>query len=79
MKIRIGYFASLREACGLDEESLDVASQTLSELYERCAGMHGFQLDRQHLRVAVHDAFADWDDPVRDGDYVVFIPPVAGG
>ncbi len=32
-----------------------------------------------HLRVAIDDVFAHWDDPLFDGDRVAFIPPVAGG
>ena len=31
------------------------------------------------LRVAINAAFADWESELRDGDEVVFIPPVAGG
>ena len=31
------------------------------------------------LRVAVNAEFAAWDRPVRDGDEIVFLPPVAGG
>jgi len=27
----------------------------------------------------VNDEFCDWETPLRDGDLVVFIPPVAGG
>jgi molybdopterin converting factor subunit 1 len=79
MTIRIGYFASLRDACGLEDEILDVKTQTVSDLYERCATVHRFPLARQHLRVAVNDAFADWNHLLKEGDFVVFIPPVAGG
>jgi molybdopterin synthase catalytic subunit/molybdopterin converting factor small subunit len=31
------------------------------------------------LRVAVNQSYASWDAPVRPGDAVAFIPPVAGG
>ncbi len=31
------------------------------------------------LRVAVNAEFGDWQQPLADGDAVVFIPPVAGG
>jgi molybdopterin converting factor small subunit len=29
--------------------------------------------------VAINDAFEPWAAPIRDGDAVVFLPPVAGG
>jgi molybdopterin converting factor small subunit len=31
------------------------------------------------LRVAINGTYAAWDEPVRDGDEVAIIPPVAGG
>ena len=31
------------------------------------------------VRVAVNDEFADWNQTLREGDELVFIPPVAGG
>ncbi|MEE7546298.1 MoaD/ThiS family protein, partial [Xanthomonas sp. Kuri4-1] len=31
------------------------------------------------LRVAVDGAFARWDEALRDGSEVAFIPPVSGG
>jgi molybdopterin synthase sulfur carrier subunit len=29
--------------------------------------------------VAVNQAMADWETPLRDGDEVAFFPPVTGG
>jgi molybdopterin converting factor small subunit len=29
--------------------------------------------------VAINAEFRDWQSPLKDGDSVVFIPPVAGG
>jgi molybdopterin synthase sulfur carrier subunit len=40
---------------------------------------HGFALPVERVRVAVDGAFARWEDPVRDGSEVAFIPPVSGG
>jgi molybdopterin converting factor small subunit len=48
-------------------------------LYTEVRARHGFTLDANFLRVAVNDEFADWHAPLRDGDHIVFIPPVAGG
>ena len=31
------------------------------------------------LRVAVNSEFGEWEQPLSEGDSVVFIPPVAGG
>jgi molybdopterin synthase sulfur carrier subunit len=36
-------------------------------------------LPRERLRVAVDGEFARWDQPVRAGSEIAFIPPVSGG
>jgi molybdopterin converting factor subunit 1 len=76
--IRIEYFALLREHVGRAREDLTTAAKTVGELYA--------ELDRRYafppvgrVKVAVNDEFRDWNAPLRDGDFVVFIPPVAGG
>jgi molybdopterin converting factor small subunit len=36
-------------------------------------------LTAEQLKVALNSEFSDWQTPLRHGDTVVFIPPVAGG
>jgi molybdopterin synthase sulfur carrier subunit len=72
------YFASLRDAAGLERESVEHAGD-LPALYAVLQARHGFALPRERLRVAVDGAFAPWDAPLRDGAEVAFIPPVSGG
>lgn len=78
MSIRVRYFASLRDAAGCAEETIDYAGD-LGSLYESLAARHGFSFPRARLRVAVDGAFADWDAVLADGAEVVFVPPVSGG
>ncbi len=77
--IHVHYFAILREQRGLGQEKLATAAATAGELYEELRTRHGFSLPAQRLRVAVNDEFAPWTAPLREGDTLVFIPPVAGG
>lgn len=77
--VRVQYFAILREEAGLSEENVETSAQTLAELYEELSARHGFGLARERLKVVVNEEFDEWTRPVRDGDIVVFIPPVAGG
>lgn len=72
------YFASLRDAAGVASEPVDAAGD-LSGLYELLRARHGFALPRERLRVAVDGEFARWDQPVRAGSEIAFIPPVSGG
>ena len=77
--IRVVYFALLREERGLSEESLETDAQTPKALYTQLRAEHDFRLGPERLKVAVNDAFVSWDHPLKAGDEVVFIPPVAGG
>ena len=58
---------------------LTTAAATPLALYEELRTRHGFTLPGDRVRAAVNDAFVAADAPLRDGDRVVFIPPVAGG
>jgi sulfur-carrier protein len=77
--VSVRYFAILREQRGLGEERVSTNAATMAELYEELRRLHGFTLPSERLRVAVNDEFQSWGASVRDGDILVFIPPVAGG
>ena len=77
--IRVQYFAILREQAGRSEETLDTLAATPAELYDELRTRHPFQLEAAQLKVALNAEFSDWCAPLRHGDTVVFIPPVAGG
>ncbi len=77
--IQVLYFAILREQRGLSRESLATAVGTVGELYDELRGKHGFTLGGEHLRAAINDEFMPWNAPLKSGDVVTFIPPVAGG
>jgi molybdenum cofactor guanylyltransferase len=78
-RLRLRYFASLREDAGRTAESIETTAATPAALYAELAERHSFRLSQAQLRVAVNSAFADWDRALADDDEVVFIPPVAGG
>jgi len=79
MKIHVQYFALLREQRGVTEEHLDTAAATPAALYEELRARHGFTLPPDSVRAAVNAEFVVSSAALRDGDRVVFIPPVAGG
>lgn len=78
-QINIQYYALLREQAGRSAESLVTTAATPRELYDELRERHPFSLAPQMLRVAVNSEFGDWQQPLKAGDSVVFIPPVAGG
>lgn len=81
MNIRIRYFASLREITGQNEEMLSlpddttVASMrdTLLVRYPR------LQTVMERAVCAVNHHYVPVETVLREGDEVVFIPPVGGG
>lgn len=77
--VRIRYFAVLREERGRDEEALRTGAGTAAALYDELRGRFSFSLPADRLRVACNGDFVRWNHALRDGDMVVFIPPVAGG
>jgi molybdopterin-guanine dinucleotide biosynthesis protein A len=77
--LQIHYFALLREQAGRNNETVSSRARDARELYEELRARHGLLLAPEQLRVAVNEEFADWSQPLREGDSVVFLPPVAGG
>lgn len=79
LRLKLRYFASLREQRGLSQEDIETAAATPAAVYAELAARHRFTLPGARVRVAVNGEFADPARPLGDGDEVVFIPPVAGG
>ena len=77
--LRVQYFALLREQAGRSEETVETSAANPRELLEQLRARHRFTLPPEMLKVAVNGDFAAWEHPLRAGDAVVFIPPVAGG
>ncbi len=78
-RIKVQYYAILREQAGRSDESIVTAAQTPRDLYIELKSRYPFSLAPEMLRVAVNAEFGEWSQHLADGDSVVFIPPVAGG
>jgi len=85
MKIRVLYFAGLREQLGSSGEDLDAAPAITT-----VAGLHTLLMARggawktalaqgRAVRVSVNQEMAQPTTPVSPGDEVAFFPPVTGG
>lgn len=79
ISVTLQYYAQLREQARTSVEQLDTSATSLRDVYDELRARHGFNLPAEALKVAVNARFSDWDVTLRDGDTVVFIPPVAGG
>jgi molybdopterin synthase sulfur carrier subunit len=85
VKVDVLYFASLREAVGTGRESVELPAgvATAGALREHLRARGGAWAEAlaegRTLRVAVDQAMAGVDAPLRDGAEVAFFPPVTGG
>ena len=77
--IRVQYYALLREQAGRSDETLTTSARDARELYAELSQRYPFTLPVEMLRVAINAEFGEWSQPLKAGDAVVFIPPVAGG
>lgn len=81
MKIRVRFFAGLRERLGQSELALDLpAGMDIARLKAHlAAGYPVLSLDQQRFTVTVNRTYARPDFELHDGDEVALIPPVSGG
>ncbi len=81
MKIRLLYFAVIKDLVGKNQEDMVLdGSATVRQLLVRFAEHYPTTEGvLQACRVAVNQDFVDLDHALQDDDEVVFIPPVAGG
>lgn len=77
--VTIRYFAQLKEIAKVDSEELETTSVTPAGLYEELQIKHQFPHKIKQLMIAINGDFSEWETELKEGDEVVFIPPVAGG
>ena len=78
-QITVSYFAQLRELAGTPSENIETQSETPAGLFEEIRAKHTIPLKRKGMMVAVNGDFTDWTHILKQGEEIVFIPPVAGG
>ena len=81
MKIRLLFFAVLRDITGKSEDALELpdgtrAGEVWHQLRDQHPVLRGYV---QPPMIAVNENYVTADEPLHDGDELAFIPPVAGG
>ena len=83
MKIRVRYFASVREALSSSGETVDTQAETLSALRDELiarGSAYATALARgKAVRMALDQAMSDEAATLSEGCEVAFFPPVTGG
>lgn len=82
MKLRIRYFASLREAIGCSQEEFEAPVKTVGEvrdvLLARGGAYECLQRDKS-VRIALNQAMVNEDASLQEHAELAFFPPVTGG
>ena len=77
MKVRVLLFASIREKLGKSELVLDLPVPCPVSALQEQLGIE--KALWSSLAFAVNETYAPANTPLKDGDEVALIPPVAGG
>ncbi len=81
MKIKLLFFAVLRDITGKNEDVLEFpdgtrAADVWQRLRDEHAALRGYI---QPPMIAVNESYVRAEELLHDGDELAFIPPVAGG
>ena len=80
MKVRLLFFAVLRDIVGKSETEWEVPDGTrAADLWQQLRSQHAKLMTAPQPMTAVNEAYVRPEAILREGDEVAFIPPVAGG
>ncbi|HYC92173.1 MAG TPA: molybdopterin converting factor subunit 1 [Thermoanaerobaculia bacterium] len=81
MKVRLLFFAVLRDIAGTDMHELALSDGTTArDVWQSLRGQYAKLSDyTQPPMIAINETYATPETVLRDGDELAFIPPVAGG
>ena len=81
MKVRARFFALYRERMGRDQLEVELGDDAVvADLIQHLDRQYPhLSSNPQRIVVAVNQEYAGHEHPLREGDEVVFIPPVSGG
>ena len=83
MKVRLRYFAQLREALGVSEESIETEARDVAGLRQQLMARGGAYAEAlapgRAVRCALNQQLCAWESPLVPDAEVAFFPPVTGG
>ncbi len=74
--VHLHYYAELRDESGVTDESIETSAVTPEDLYSELCDRHGFTVEADNMKVVVNAEIREWGSAIRDGDTVIFLPPL---
>jgi molybdopterin converting factor subunit 1 len=78
VRVRLRFFAILREEVGGRQDRTVAAGTTVGALWRTLVAEHP-RLGRHRVRFAVNETYVESSHRLADGDEVAVFPPVSGG
>ncbi|MCA9507743.1 MAG: NTP transferase domain-containing protein [Myxococcales bacterium] len=78
-KLRLNFYASLRESMGCSSMEFHSQASNVAELFSEISRIYNLSLNDTAVRFAKNNALVDARCAIHDGDSIIFIPPVSGG
>ena len=80
MKVKIKYFASLREKAEKSFEEIELnQNENLQDIYQDLYLKYNFSLQAHEIKFSINNEYVSGETLPKENDTIVFIPPVAGG
>lgn len=80
MRVKVRYFASIRDRIGTDQEEVETPlGTTLGTLYKELKANHEVLGEWSRVLLAVNGEYMEPDQSLSEGDVVAVFPPVSGG
>jgi molybdopterin converting factor subunit 1 len=78
MRIRLRFFASLRERLGSGDDRTVASGATPASLWASVVAAHP-EVGKVRVRFAVNERYVEPSERLADGDELAVFPPVSGG
>ncbi len=78
-KIKVKYFALIGERRGIQTDDYETEAGTARQLLHEIEAGRVIPLTTNITKAIINDRFADWDDPINDGDLITLLSPFSGG
>jgi len=80
MKVRVLFFASIRERAGRREVTVSLPDGTVLDQLVRMIGNEIAPMtEGERMMLSINGKYASGEEVLRDGDEVALLPPVSGG